>query len=193
MLVTAVAGFLGLLLVILPNLAPATTRDLTISDVSVEQNVTWEAYLTRRPVIRASAGDPNAGSCPEQPDSQEPALSSPSPGTVGVVVDLAWTAQGMRGRCLELAASLLDANAGSVITELPIQAIVRADTQISDSATYLIWVDVGGYRAGQAAYLVRVEFFDGTKTDGVRLAYKDTAEFCFPAICPSSPPTPSGG
>jgi hypothetical protein len=191
--VTAIAGFLGLLLVIVPNFAPATTRDLTISDVSVEQNVSWHAYVSRRPVIRATASDPNAGYCPEQSASQQATLPAPSPGTLGVVVDLAWTAQGMRGRCLELAASLLDANTGSVITELPIQAIVQADTQISDSATYLIWVDVGGYRAGQAVYLVRVEFFDGTKSNGVRLAYKDTAEFCFPTICPSAPATPSHG
>jgi hypothetical protein len=181
--VAAVASFAGLVFLVIPNVAPASTRGLMISDVSVEEGVTWQSYQSRRPVVRASIGADDVKPCPDlSSGSPEP---TPAPSAVGAVVDLAWTAQGMHGRCLELASSLLDASTGMVIAEMPVQAVVRADTQVSDSATYLIWVDLGRYGTGLGAYIVRVEFFDGQTSAGVRLAYKDTGTFCYPQPCPS--------
>jgi hypothetical protein len=185
--VAAVASFASLVFLVIPNMAPASTRGLTISDVSVEQGVSWQNYQSRAPVMRANIPT-DVKPCP--------ALSSglpdttPGPGVVGAAVDVAWTAQGMRGRCVELAASLLDASTGSVITEMPVQAVIRADTQVSDSETYLIWIDLGHYGTGQRSYIVRVEFFDGETASGVRLAYKDTGAFCYPQSCPSPFLTP---
>jgi hypothetical protein len=54
--VTILAGLVGLVVATYamnPNLAPQTTRAITISDVSVDRDVSLTEYMQRMPVRRA--------------------------------------------------------------------------------------------------------------------------------------------
>jgi hypothetical protein len=185
-LVALTASAIGLILLAAPNLTPATTRAIEITDVSIENGVSYGQYVNRRPVVRANNGGGNVGGCRSIPEAEyQPKVS---PGAPGVVSDFAWTAKGMRNHCVELTSSLLDGDSGVVQKELPLTGTMDSDTQISDSGTFLLWVD-GAAMASQAKYIIRVEFFDGTRADGVRLAYKDSKPFCYPTACPEASPS----
>lgn len=186
--VTAVVGVFGLTFIAFPNVQPVVTRGLTITEVAIQQDVSLEEYWALKPVMRAAetAGDLCETTVAATPVPED----DPVVKHRGSVIDVTWEAVGMRGKCIELSAVLLDGDTRKLLTDLGPIAIFRTDIKESDVASYSIWVDTMQF-LGNQSLLVRVEMYDGTK-GGVRRAFKESPIFCVQSPCPS-PAQPAGG